>query len=468
MSNDTTTDSTDSTGTAVTVLRPAVVIVGAGPSGLSAARELAPRLDGDVLVLDRESTAGGIPRHSDHPGYGIRDMGRFMSGPAYARRLVRQAEAAGATIRTDATVTGWAGERTIEATTPQGRIRVEAGAVVLATGARERPRPARLIPGDRPHGVYTTGHLQNLVHLKHGRVGERAVIVGAELVSWSAALTLREAGCRTVLMTTEYPRADSYALFSVPGRILFGTKVATRTRVARIIGRPELRAVEIENVDTGERRVVECDTLVLTGDWIPDHELVRAAGIAMDPGTQGPLVDSAMRTDRPGVFAVGNMLHPVDTADIAAIDGAHVARSVMAWLNGTARSKPGTWPDHGTARADTDSETRTVEETRTGGGTPAGGEASAGQVRLIADPPFRWVSPEILRPGDPVPARRRLLLWSDRYIPFPHVVLRQGGKVVARRRVWWPVAPGRVFRVPTDVLSSVDPGGGPVHITAEP
>ncbi|ACZ90511.1 NAD(P)/FAD-dependent oxidoreductase [Streptosporangium roseum] len=412
--------------TDITTLTPDVVIVGAGPSGLSAARELAPRLGGGVLVLDRESTAGGIPRHSDHPGYGIRDMRRFMSGPAYARRLVEQAEAAGATIRTDATVTGWAGDHAIEATTPQGRIRVEARAVVLATGARERPRPARLIPGDRARGVYTTGHLQNLVHLRHGKVGKRAVIVGAELVSWSAALTLREAGCRTVLMTTEYPRPDSYALFSVPGRILFRTRVATRTRVTRIIGRPALEAVEVENVDTGERRVVECDTLILTGDWIPDHELARAAGITLDPGTKGPLVDSALRTDRPGVFAVGNMLHPVDTADIAAIDGAHVARSVIAWLNGE--------------------------------------RVPAGQVRLVADAPFRWVSPEILRPGDPVPSRRRLLLWSDRYIPFPQVVLRQGGKVVARRRLWWPAAPGRVFRVPTDILSAVDPKGGTVHI----
>lgn len=415
--------------TDVTTLTPAVVIVGAGPSGLSAARELAPRLGGDVLVLDRESTAGGIPRHSDHPGYGIRDMRRFMSGPAYARRLVEQAEAAGATIRTDATVTNWAGDHVIEATTPQGRIRVEARAVILATGARERPRPARLIPGDRARGVYTTGHLQNLVHLRHGKVGRRAVIAGAELVSWSAALTLREAGCRTVLMTTEYPRPDSYSLFTVPGRILFRTRVATRTRVTRVIGRPELRAVEIENIDTGTRRIVECDTLILTGDWIPDHELVRAAGITLDPGTRGPLVDGALRTDRPGVFAVGNVLHPVDTADIAAIDGAHVARSVMAWLDGR--------------------------------------HVSDEQVRLVADAPFRWVSPEIIRRGDPAPPRRRLLLWSDRYIPFPRVVLRQDGKIVARRRLWWPVAPGRVFRVPTGILASVDPKGGPVRISAE-
>ncbi|MEU0567018.1 FAD-dependent oxidoreductase [Nonomuraea sp. NPDC005983] len=412
--------------TDLTTLTPAVAIVGAGPAGLTAARALAPRLGGDVLVLERESTAGGIPRHSDHPGYGMRDMGRFMSGPAYARRLVRQAEAAGATIRTNATVTNWAGERAIEATTPQGRIRVEAGAVILATGARERPRPARLIPGDRPRGVYTTGHLQNLVHLQHGRPGRRAVVVGAELVSWSAVLTLSEAGCKTVLMTTEYPKPDSYSFFTVPGRILFRTRVATRTRVTKIIGRRQLEAVEIADLDSGERRIVECDTLVLTGDWIPDNELVRAAGIALDPGTLGPLVDSALRTDRPGVFAVGNLLHPVDTADIAAIDGSHVAASVLRWLDGQG--------------------------------------APAEHVRLIADPPFRWVAPELFRPGDPAPARRRLLLWSDRYVPAPRIVLRQDGRVIARERVWWPMAPGRVFRVPAHILTAVDWRGGPVHV----
>ncbi|GHH70166.1 oxidoreductase [Streptosporangium violaceochromogenes] len=353
-----------------------------------------------------------------------------MSGPAYARTLAERARAAGATIRTNATVTGWAGDRVIEATTPQGRIRVEARAVVLATGARERPRSARLIPGDRPRGVYTTGHLQNLVHLRHGGVGRRAVVAGAEPVSWSAALTLREAGCRTVLMTTEYPRPEAPFLFTVPGRIFFGTRVATRTRVSRIIGRPRLRAVEVENLDTGERRIVACDTLVLTGDWVPDHELARLGGIALDPGTKGPVVDGALRTDRPGVFAAGNVLHPVDTADVAALDGAHVARSVLAWLRG--RDTP------------------------------------AGQVPLVAGAPFRWVSPEVVRPGDPAPPRGHLLLWSDRYIPFPRIVVRQGGRVVARRRLWWPTAPGRVFRVPAGVLARIDPEGGPVTVGAEP
>ena len=124
----------------VPTLTPAVLIIGGGPAGLRAARELAQRLGDDVLVLEREAQAGGIPRHSDHPGYGMRDMGRFISGPAYARRLVRQAEAAGAQIRTNAMVTNWVEDLAVEATTPQGRIRVEGGAVILATGAWERPR----------------------------------------------------------------------------------------------------------------------------------------------------------------------------------------------------------------------------------------------------------------------------------------------------------------------------------------
>jgi NADPH-dependent 2,4-dienoyl-CoA reductase/sulfur reductase-like enzyme len=92
--------------------------------------------------------------------------------------------------------------------------------------------------------------------------------------------------------------------------------------------------VEIENRTTGQRRTVECDTLVLTGDWIPDHELARSAGLDLDPGTKGPPVDTALRTSRPGVFAAGNVLHAADTADIAALDGRHVAEHVRLWLRG--------------------------------------------------------------------------------------------------------------------------------------
>jgi len=411
---------------APTVLNPDVVIVGAGPAGLRAAADLAPNVDGQVLVLEREAEAGGIPRHSDHLGYGIRDMGKFVSGPKYARLLRDNAARAGATILTEAMATEWAGPRSLHITAPQGRLRVDARAVVLATGARERPRPARLIPGDRARGVYTTGHLQNLVHLKHGKVGKRAVIVGAELVSWSAAMTLQHVGCKTVLMTTVFPQSDSYWLFHRPGRIAFRTRVATRTRITKIMGRPGVEAVELENLDTGGRRTIECDTVILTGDWIPDNELARAAGIPLDPISKSPLVDTALRTNLPGVFAIGNALHPVDTADIAALDGAAVVRHVRAYLDGYTPSS-----DH---------------------------------VQLHALAPFRWVAPGIVRPGDPAPPRKRLLLWTDEYVPAPKVILQQDNRIVTRKRIWWPAAPGRVFRIPSDVLDAINPRGGQVTI----
>jgi hypothetical protein len=227
-------------------------------------------------------------------------------------------------------------------------------------------------------------------------------------------------------MTTQYPSPESYAAFNIGGKLALRVPVATRTRVVRVMGSPRVEAIEIENLDSGDRRLVECDTVVFTGDWIPDHELARLAGLELDPGTQGPLTDTALRTSRPGTFAAGNLLHPVDTADIAALDGRHVANQVTAWL--------------------------------------AGERPDARVVRLRTQQPFRWVAPGLLRPGDPAPSRRRLLLWTDDLFRVPHVTATQDGRVIGSRRLPWPASPGRVFRVPWSVLGSVDPGGGDVTI----
>lgn len=404
-----------------------VAIVGAGPAGLTAAAKLAAQHRHTVLMLDREKQPGGIPRHCDHPGFGIRDMRRFLSGPAYAERLADRARSAGADIRTCAMVTAVGPDNSLDVTTPQGLLRVQPRALLMATGARERPRPARLIPGDRPSGVYTTGYLQNLVHLHHKPVGTRAVVVGAELVSWSAVMTLRDAGCATVLMTTPYRHPESYAAFTVPGRALLRVPVATRSKISRIIGRHTVQAVEIEDLDTGQRRVIDCDTVVLTGDWIPDHELLRAAGVELDPGTRGPLVDTALRTSRPGLFAAGNLCHPVDTADIAALDGDAVADHVHAYLDGA-----------------------TI--------------AHAEPVRILAGPHLRWISPGLLRASDPTPPRGRLLAWTDHFVRLPRVTVSQNGTVVSQRRLPWPAAPGRVFRIPSGLLDAVDPGRGTMTV----
>jgi thioredoxin reductase len=404
-----------------------VLIIGAGPAGLTAAAALAPRIKGRVLVLEREATGGGIPRHSDHPGYGIRDLHRFISGPAYARRLVASAQTAGAELQTETMVTGWADDCTVETTSPTGRRQIQAPAIILATGARERPRPARLIAGDRAAGTYTTGQLQNLVHLHHQTPGTRAVIVGAELVSWSAAMTLREAGCKPVLMTSTHPKPESYAAFSIPGRYALGIEVVTRTRVARVIGHGRVRAIEIEHIDTHARRTIDCDTIIFTGDWIPDNELARAAGLDIDPNTRGPVVDTRQATSRPGVFAIGNLNHPVDTADVAALDGRAVANQVLTYLR-----------------------------------NPSADTVDPGP-RILPGRGLKWVTPGILHAGVSAP-RSRLLTWPTTQTNLPTVAITQDNHQIARRRLPWPASPGRVFRIPTALLKTIDPARGPIKI----
>jgi glycerol-3-phosphate dehydrogenase len=403
-----------------------VLIIGGGPSGLTAAAQLAPRITGRVLVVEREATAGGIPRHSDHIGYGIRNLRRVMSGPAYARRLTDDALRAGAEIWTRAMVTGWAGERSVELTSPRGRRRIDARAIVLATGARERARAARLVPGDRPAGVYTTGQLQNLVHLHHRSPGTRAVIVGAELVSWSAVLTLREAGCQPVTMVSAQATAESPAPLRIAGRLALNVPVATRTRVTRISGHGRVSGVELEDLDTGARRPVACDCVVFTGDWIPDNELAQSAGLEIDPGSHGPVVDTRLATSIAGVFAIGNLTHPVDTADIAALDGRAVADHVLAHLRRPGAARP-----------------------------PSAAIVSGRQLK--------WIAPGALssRSGPP---GERLLSWPTDHITLPVVTVHQDGRRLARRRLPWSASPGRAFRIPASTLARADVAGGPITI----
>jgi NADPH-dependent 2,4-dienoyl-CoA reductase/sulfur reductase-like enzyme len=284
-----------------------------------------------------------------------------------------------------------------------------------------------MVPGDRPSGVLTTGQLQNLVYAHGRQLGGEAVVVGAELVSWSAVLTLRHAGCRTTLMTTQHARPESYAAFTIPGRTALSVSVATRTSVTRIIGDDRVQAVEVSDLTTGARRTVPCDLVVFTGDWVPDHELARLRGLEMDPGHRGPVVDTALRTSAEGIFAAGNLLHPVDTADVAALDGRHAAKQVARFLESPQPRQRGT--------------------------------------RITVREPFTWVSPSVI--SDPVitPPRSRVLLWSSEFRAVPIVEVRQAGAVIARRRLPWPISPGRVFRLPWGMFTSADPDRGEVVVS---
>ena len=313
---------------------PSVLIVGAGPSGLSAARELSARGIDPVVVVDRESEPGGVPRHCDHQGFGLADLHRPMTGPAYARHLTRRAERAGARIELATTVVEVTDDGSVVLVGPGGIRTVRPAVVVLATGARERPRSARLVPGDRPAGVFTTGQLQQWVHIRRLPVGRRAVVVGAEHVAYSAVLTLRHAGVRTVAMVTDLPRHQTVGAAALGARLGLRVPLRTSSRIAALHGHGRLGAVDVEDLSTGAVDRLAADTVVFTGDWIPDHDLARRCGLVLASATRGPVTDRGGRTSRAGVLAIGNLVHPGETAGTAA---------------GAAAPPGAGWPRRGTA-----------------------------------------------------------------------------------------------------------------------
>jgi thioredoxin reductase len=417
-----------------------VAVIGAGPGGLSAAAELRRLGVGSVLVADREAEAGGIPRHSWHTGYGVRDLHRIMTGPVYARALCDAAVAAEVSLRLGTTVTGISSGE-VSLVSACGPETVHAAAVLLATGCRERPRTARLVPGDRPAGVMTTGELQQRVYLGRERLPGRALVVGAEHVSFSAAVTLAHAGARVVALVTEQERQQSYAAFRLGAALRWRVPVWTSTAVLwiagrRVAGRDRLAGVSVADVRTGAERFVPCDTVVFSGDWIPDHELARLAGLAMDPGTLGPAVDTTLETSAAGVFAAGNLVHAAETADIAALSGRHAARHIASAL----RARP-----------------------------PGAALAGAGRVPVVAEAPLRWISPNAIAiaAGAGVtaapPPLGRFVLRSGEFRWWARLEVRQDDRVLDGSR---PVRliPGRPAHLGAGWLARVDPAGGPVRV----
>lgn len=405
-----------------------VLIVGAGPSGLAAATHLRKLGVRDVLVVERERATGGVPRHCVHTGFGLRDLRRILSGPEYARRWTAAADKAGVRIRTGVTVTDWLGDNAVRTTSDTGIETLRARAIVLATGCRERPRAARLVPGTRPAGVFTTGSLQRYRYEFGHQIGTRAVVVGAEHVSYSAVHTLRHAGLSVAGMVTEHSRHQSFPAYIWAARGLSVLPLYTNSRVTQILGYDRVEAVEITNLSTREVEQILCDTVVFTGDWIPEREVARKAGLNLDCGTLGPVVDGRLQTSLRGVFAVGNLVHPGETADTAALSGRAAALHVVAYL------ADGSWFERK-------------------------------PVEIRFDPAqVQWIAPNALEPGQTVLPHGHFILRVARILDRPDVVVRQGARILMVRKVR-RLVPNLPYALSGDFLHQVDPDGGPVELS---
>lgn len=305
-----------------------VLILGGGPAGLSCARELRKLGVKTVTVLEREAELGGIPRHCGHTGYGLREFGKLYTGPDYAKRIAD--DAADADLRPRMTALKIEPGGLIRATGPNGMEDLQAKAVVLALGARETPRSARLISGTRPFGVMNTGALQQFIYL-HGRCPfERPVVVGSELVAFSTLLTLRHAGIKPLAMIEERGRITAHRPGEWVARLGFGVPLMTNTRLVRILGGDRVEAIEVDRGFGPER--LDCDGVILTGRFRPESALIAASHVELDPGTSGPAIDGYFRCSDHSYFAAGNILRGIETAGQCWREGKAAAHMALARL----------------------------------------------------------------------------------------------------------------------------------------
>ena len=317
-----------------------VVIIGGGPGGLAAAKGAKEAGAQGVLVLEREDRSGGILNQCIHDGFGLVRYKTMLTGPEYALRARQEALDAGAEILTGAMVTGLTSDRVVTAVTRKGLLQIKAGAVVLATGCRERTRGAIAIPGSRPAGIYTAGAAQNLLNTKNLMVGKKVVILGSGDIGLIMARRLTLEGAQVLCVAEMNPvpsgleRNVSQCLYD------FGIPLHLRCTVTNIFGKKRLEAVELSQLDQqdqpipGSQRVVACDTLLLSVGLIPENEVADLAGVTLDPKTNGAVTDQSLQTSVPGIFACGNSRKVLDLADFVTAQGLAAGRNAAAFLLG--------------------------------------------------------------------------------------------------------------------------------------
>lgn len=313
-----------------------VVIVGGGPAGLSAASAARQEGANKVLIIEREKYMGGILNQCIHIGFGQKDYAEELTGPEYAQKLIGQLD--GVEVFSETTVLSVDKSLKVTAVSVEkGLIEIQAGAIVLAMGCREKPRGALDIAGTRPSGIFTAGTVQRLVKTYGKMCGKEIVIMGSFDLGLIMARRLTYEGAKIKMVIESMPyymglsRNVAECLYDNDIPLLLNTKVI------EIIGKERLEAIKIADVQSDGSikedtiRTVKCDTLILSAGLIPENELSQNAGIEISPHSYGAVVDQYCRTSVEGIFACGNVLHTHDIADLVADESALAGREAAKY-----------------------------------------------------------------------------------------------------------------------------------------
>ena len=313
-----------------------VVVIGGGPAGLAAAKSASDK-GASVVILERNEELGGILNQCIHSGFGLHYFKEELTGPEYAERFIKEVQEARIDYFLNTMVLDITPDRRVTAFNEDGTMILEAGAVVLAMGCRERTRGAIKIPGTRPAGVFTAGIAQRYVNMENMRPGNRVVILGSGDIGLIMArrLTLEGIQVEGVYELMPYPNGlyrnivNCLEDFDIPLHL--------STTVTKINGINRVESVEVAQVDAhyqpiaGTERTIPCDTLLLSIGLIPENELSRKAGVALSGVTSGPVVNNLLETSVPGIFACGNVLHVHDVVDNVTLEALEAGKSAAAF-----------------------------------------------------------------------------------------------------------------------------------------
>ncbi len=323
-----------------------LVIIGGGPAGMAAAVAAHEAGIRDILILERDNALGGILRQCIHNGFGLHRFGEELTGPEYAFRYEKMILELGIPYMLDTMVIEVSPERVITAMNREnGIFTIEAGAVILAMGCRERPKGALNIAGTRPAGIFTAGTAQKFVNMKGYMPGKKVVILGSGDIGLIMArrMTLEGAEVKSVCELMPYSGGLTRNIeqclndFNIPLRLSH--------TVVDIHGKERLEGVTIARVDENRRPIKEseeyipCDTLLLSCGLIPENELTKGAGITLDRVTGGASVNGERETDIPGIFACGNVLHVHDLVDYVSEESAIAGKAAAKYIAGNSNKE---------------------------------------------------------------------------------------------------------------------------------